>query len=173
MPMLDHILQALRQQADTRPDISGWDPPLSGSIDIRIDRDGRWFHEGVLFQRESIARLFASLLKREADGYCLVTPVEKWRIEVEDVPFVASLEAIVQDAGGQQVFFRTSLGEVFRLDAGHPLVFRGEPRKPYVTVRDGLEARISRAAYYQLSDSVVEQGGQWGVVSAGHFFVME
>mgnify|MGYP003693630191 CR=1 FL=1 len=37
-----------------------------------------------------LVKLFASVLRRETDGrYWLVTPAERGRIEVEDVPFLA------------------------------------------------------------------------------------
>jgi hypothetical protein len=45
---------------------------------------------------------------------------------------------------------------------------------PYVHVRKGLEARISRAVFYQLADLAVpgegEHAGYLGVWSGGYFF---
>ncbi|MBN9433721.1 MAG: DUF1285 domain-containing protein [Bosea sp.] len=97
-----------------------WNPPISGRIDIRIDRDGGWHHEGEPILREGLVRLFASVLRREADGgYVLVTPVEKVAIEVADVPFLAvDLSATASDP--PLITFRTNLGEEVPLDADHP-----------------------------------------------------
>jgi len=52
-----------------------------------------------------------------------------------------------------------------------------DDRAPYVLVRDRLEARLTRAVYYELVDCAVEhqsQGrAQLGVHSAGQFFPLE
>ena len=63
---------------------------VCGEIDIRIDRTGQWFHEGSPIGRIELVRLFATVLNKDAGGnYWLETPVEKGRIQVEDVPFMA------------------------------------------------------------------------------------
>jgi hypothetical protein len=61
-----------------------------GDIDMRIARDGTWYYKGSPIGRKELVCLFASVLKREADGsYVLETPVERARITVEDAPFIA------------------------------------------------------------------------------------
>ena len=53
-------------------------------------QDGTWLYCGSPIERKELVKLFASVLRREPDGsYWLVTPVERGRIEVDDVPFVA------------------------------------------------------------------------------------
>src|SRR5690348_1566288 len=66
-------------------------PPVDcGDFDIRIARDGTWFYRGSPILRPPLVKLFASVLRREGDGaYWLVTPAERGRIAVEDVPFIA------------------------------------------------------------------------------------
>ena len=60
-----------------------WNPSNCGFVDIAIDRDGRWFHEGSEIKRVELVSLFAGLLRREDDGaYYLVTPVEKVEVDV-------------------------------------------------------------------------------------------
>lgn len=152
-----------------------WNPPFTGRIDIRIDRDGGWHHEGTPILREGLVRLFASVLRREADGgYVLVTPVEKLEIEVADVPFLAvDLHAAASDR--PLLVFRTNLGEEVPLDADHPLRIDdggGEAFIPYVTVRPGLEARLTRAVAEDLAGHAVAKGGRLGVESGGQFFVI-
>ena len=57
---------------------------------MRIARDGTWFYQGSPINRLPLVKLFASVLRREDDGeYWLVTPVERGRVPVEDVPFTA------------------------------------------------------------------------------------
>jgi len=68
------------------PPVHLWNPPFCGDIDIQIDREGLWFHEGTRITRQPLVNLFSSVLKREADEYFLVTPAEKCRIQVKVAP---------------------------------------------------------------------------------------
>ncbi len=72
------------------PPVHLWHPEHCGDIDIRIRRDGVWFHEGTPIGREALVRLFSTVLRLDPDGYHLVTPVEKLKIQVEDAPFIAT-----------------------------------------------------------------------------------
>ncbi|WP_052711865.1 DUF1285 domain-containing protein [Elstera litoralis] len=123
-------------------------------------------------------KLFASVLRRVGDEYWLVTPVERGRIEVEDVPFLA-VELSAQGAGDAQVLsFRTNLDEIVTLDANHPLwVQQGadiEGPQPYILVKPGLEARLVRSVFYHLVDlAVIDAAGRTGVWSAGRFFPLD
>jgi hypothetical protein len=153
-----------------------------GDLDIRIAADGTWYHEGRPIRRMALVRLFASVLRREADGdYWLVTPVERARIRVDDAPFLA-VELKAEGAGeGQRLSFRTNLDEWVTAGPDHPIACRAQPGgrepAPYLLVRDGLEAKLSRAVYYELAERAVElgRGGRprLGVHSEGAFFPLE
>ncbi len=143
--------------------------PSCGDFDIRIARDGTWFHQGSPIGRKPLVRLFASVLRREADGeFWLVTPVERGRVIVDDAPFVA-VELAASGTGSSQILrFRTNIDDWVEADAAHPIRVAqapdsGEPR-PYILVRDGLEALIARSAYYHLVELAVEReaGGETG-----------
>ena len=154
-----------------------WNPAHCGEIDIRIDARGDWHHEGSPIRRQALVKLFATVLRREADGsYVLVTPAEKLQIRVEDVPFVAVEMAIEGEGDGQSLVFRTNVGDVVTVDPDHPLRVApegtGDGLVPYVLVRGGLEARLARSLVHELSDHFVQRGEEIGVVSAGHFFVI-
>ena len=164
---------------DSQAPAAGRPPQLfCGDIDIRIAGDGTWFHEGCPIGRLPLVKLFASVLRREDSDYWLVTPVEKARIVVDDVPFVAVEMEAEGNGEGQRLRFRTNLDEWVSADAAHPLAFRSLPgsdeKAPYLTVRDGLEARVARAAYYPLVELCVEREVEGrpvlGVWSAGVFF---
>lgn len=135
-------------------------------LGMRIDREGRWHYRGSPIGRQAMARLFAGILHRLPDGtYWLVTPAEQGRIEVEDVPFVA-VEMRAGGSGPDQVIdFRTNLDEWVTADADHPLrlgPFGAPPTQvPYVRVRDGLEARLTRPVFYELIE-LAEPGGEEG-----------
>ncbi len=94
-------------------------------------------------------KLLSSVLRLETDGeYYLVTPVEKLRICVDDAPFVG-VELQVEGQGREQrLVLRTNVDDIILVDADHPIrvvedVISSEP-SPYVMVRNGLEALISR-----------------------------
>ena len=154
-------------------------PPGCGDFDIRIARDGTWFHQGSPIGRKPLVRLFASVLRREADGgFWLVTPVERGRVIVDDAPFVAVELAASGTGSNQTLRFRTNIDDWVEADAAHPIRVAqapdsGEPR-PYILVRDRLEALIARSVYYHLVELAVEgeQDGETvlGVWSKAIFF---
>lgn len=173
LPQLFEAVAAAAAAGRGAPPVHLWNPPHCGEIDIRIARDGTWFHEGSPIGRPALVRLFASVLRRDPDGFHLVTPVEKLRITVEDAPFVAiGLEA---DAGALR--FATNVGDVVEAGPEHPIrVVQGAgggPR-PYVEVRGGLEALIARPVFYELAELGEARRGPEGlrleVVSNGRRF---
>ena len=42
------------------PPVHLWNPPFCGDIDMRIARDGTWFHEGTPIGRAPLVKLFSS-----------------------------------------------------------------------------------------------------------------
>jgi hypothetical protein len=126
-----------------------------GDIDIRIGRDGTWFYHGSPIGRKPLVKLFASVLRRESDGdYWLITPAERGRIKVDEVPFLAVEVNAAGSGAAQTLTFRTNLDEEVVADAAHPIRVVDDPDtqepRPYILVRDGLEARIVRPVFYEL-----------------------
>jgi len=149
---------------------------ICGDFDLRIARDGTWFYRGSPIGRIALVKLFAGVLRRDVDGsYWLVTPVEKGRVTVDDVPFVAVDFDSEGSGPGQRLTFRTNLDETVEVGPGRPIRVVesevGEPA-PYVLVRPGLEARIARAAFYRLVERGEIRDGRLGVWSGGAFFVL-
>jgi len=151
------------------PPVHLWNPPLSGDIDILIRKDGAWLHEGGIIGREALVRLFSRILRREGDETFLVTPVEKWRIRVEDAPFTA----VRVDRVGDDLSFLTNVGDEVVAGPDHPIRVQaaadGAPR-PYLGVRGGLEALITRPVFYELANLAEERAGELGVQSGGAWF---
>jgi len=180
-PALDDWYQELQKnQLDGPglPPVEKWNPPLSGDIDIRITRQGIWFHEGGEIKRQPLVKLFSSILKRENDDYFLVTPEEKWRIQVEDVPFFFTQLRVERKGDVQALIFSSSTDDQAIADVDHPLrvvvdAVSGEP-SPYLLLRGGMEGLLSRSVYYQLADiseaRQVDGKEVLGVTSMGGFF---
>lgn len=159
------------------PPVEQWNPAHCGDSDMRIARDGTWFHLGSPIGRPEMVRLFSTILRREPDGgYVLVTPVEKLDIAVEDAPFVAVEMKAEGDGRDTALAFRLNTGDLVTADADHPLRFeQGEdgPR-PYLRVRGGLEALIARPVYYDIAERALSGGDDpAGVWSNGAFFALE
>jgi hypothetical protein len=176
---LEAIVAALPRAGDKGPaPVDRWNPPYCGDIDMRIASDGTWFYMKTPIGRPALVRLFASVLKREEDKYFLVTPVEKIGISVDDAPFLA-VEMKTNEAG-DTLTFRTNVDEWVVCGLDHALRFEPEADtgglKPYLHVRRGLWAKVTRALFYDLVERGEERevGGErkFGVASGGAFFPM-
>ncbi|MDE2042434.1 MAG: DUF1285 domain-containing protein, partial [Alphaproteobacteria bacterium] len=161
---LPEIAKALAEQR--MPPVEHWHPTHCGTSEMRIARDGTWFHQGSPIGRMAMVQLFSTILRREADGgYVLVTPAEKLDIEVEDAPFVA-VEMKSEGAGeARRLAFRLNTDDVVVADVAHPIrmAHHGDEPRPYLHVRgsigNGLEALIARSVYYELVDLALDAGG--------------
>lgn len=177
-PGLNAVAEAASAAAPKRglPPVHLWNPAHSGEIDIVIRKDGSWWHEGARIGREALVRLFSTVLRKDPDGTWLVTPVEKLRIQVEDAPFVA----VRVDQDGGSLRFQTNVGDEVEAGPENPIRVEvdpgtGEPR-PYLHVRCGLEALISRPVFYELAELAEEretaEGPVLGVSSNGAWFAI-
>lgn len=176
---LEGVIAAARQAPGRGlPPVHLWNPPHSGEIDIVIRSDGRWVHEGATIHREALVRLFSTVLRKDPDGYWLVTPVEKMKIRVEDAPFLAiRLDRRVDAEGAAQLVFQTNVGDEVLAGPDHAIRVEvdaqsGEPR-PYLHVRRGLEALIARPVFYELVDMAETRDGVLGVASGGAWFPLD
>jgi len=152
------------------PPVHLWHPEHCGDIDIVIRADGTWMHEGSPIGRKELVRLFSTVLRLDPEGYHLVTPVEKMRITVEDLPF----RAVMMERRGADLVFTTDVGDEVVADADHPITVEtdpvtGEPA-PRIHVRRGLEARIARTVFYDLVEMAQAVDGRLCVTSAGLTF---
>ncbi|RJF90676.1 DUF1285 domain-containing protein [Sphingomonas cavernae] len=172
-------LAEVAKLADERrlPPVASWNPTHCGDSEMRIARDGTWFHQGSPIGRPAMVRLFSSILRREPDGgYVLVTPVEKLDIEVEDAPFVA-VEVKIDGAGRDAMLgFRLNTGDIVLAGRDHPVRFAAtaDGPHPYLSVRGGLEALLARSVWYELANLALTNGSEPpGLWSNGAFFPLE
>lgn len=171
---IDFAELARMADARTLPPVESWHPARCGDSDMRIARDGTWYHKGSPIARPALVRLFSTILRREPDGgYVLVTPGEKLDIAVEDAPFVAVELASEGEGSGRRLAFRLNTGDLVVAGPGHPLRFeaRDDGPRPYLAVRGGLDALVARPLYYELAEFAIgEDGDAPGVWSDGAFF---
>ena len=159
------------------PPVEQWHPTHCGDSDMRIARDGTWFHMGSPIGRAEMVRLFSTILRREPDGgFVLVTPVEKLDIAVEDAPFVAVEMKAEGEGRDARLAFRLNTGDLIAADAGHALRFEqhDDGPRPYLHVRGGLEALVARSVYYEIAERALSGDDEPpGVWSNGAFFALE
>ncbi|MFT3998087.1 MAG: DUF1285 domain-containing protein [Asticcacaulis sp.] len=149
--MNDWLSEATRFPEKIWP-VEDWHPRLCGAIDIRIQSDGVWLHEGRPIGRTALVRLFSRLLRHDEDGYVLVTPVEKLTIHVDDLPF-RIVDFDIGDAG--EVVFVTGQEDRVILGEAHPLIIdvMGEEWRPRLKVRGNLWGRLTRACAQRLFET--------------------
>lgn len=164
---LEGVIAAAKRAAPRGlPPVHLWNPAHCGAIDIVIRKDGLWFHEGTPIGREALVRLFSTVLRKDPEGFVLVTPAEKLAITVEDAPFIAVRVDRIDDV----LRFTTNVGDEVEAGSDHPIRVEtdrasGEPR-PYVHVRGGLRALISRPVFYELVEMTEPRDLGGGLVMA-------
>ncbi|MCW0046736.1 DUF1285 domain-containing protein [Brevundimonas sp. BT-123] len=152
------------------PPVHLWHPEHCGDIDIVIRADGVWMHEGSPIGRKELVRLFSTVLRKDPDGYHLVTPVEKLKITVEDLPF----RAVAMRREGDALIFTTDVGDEVRASEADPIVVETDPTTgepaPRIHVRRDLWARIARSVFYEMVEMAQEVDGRLVVRSGGQIF---
>ncbi|MDX2276821.1 MAG: DUF1285 domain-containing protein [Hyphomonadaceae bacterium] len=174
------MLAALKTEAGAEtnggrdpPPVERWNPAHCGDIGMEILADGTWKHEGTRITRESLVRLFASILRKDEDGETyLVTPVEKIIVRVADAPFTAI--RVDRDGAGesQTLAFTTNVGDVVTAGPANPIrvSYSADEPRPYILVRGKLEARILRAPFYEMVEWAELRDGKLGLWSGGAWF---
>ncbi len=162
LPSLFDQLGRFENPLTDLPPIDKWSLDLSGNMDMIIKSNGDWVHEGGIIKRQKLSRLFSSILKKEGEDYFLLTPIEKWKITVEDQPFVIVL---MEEQDGV-IKLITNMGDEIALGAN--CIFEVDDHEaPKVLVRKNLYARLNRAVFYQLADTAKEEGQNYFIMSQG------
>ena len=165
-------LRDVHSQERGLPPVELWNPPVCADIGMEIRTDGSWWHEGARITRQPLIDLFATVLRKDADGQTwLVTPGEKIIVHVQDAHFLGTRVDQVETSLGTAIALTTNVGDLVAIGPEHPLrvvidAETGAPR-PYVMVRGRLEARILRAPFYELVSLGHERDGQFEIISQG------
>lgn len=157
--------------------VEQWQPEYCGELDLMIKANGDWFYMGTSIKRQRLVQLFTTVLWRDVKGdgaHYLITPIEKIKIKVEDVAFIAT-DMLVKGEGQDQVIaVQTNLAGQVVIGAEHPIRFAHEDQQfmAYVLIRYGLEAKLTRALCYQLADYMVERDGKFILISDNQQFAV-
>ncbi len=172
---LDQLAARIADRA--LPPVDRWNPSHCGTSEMRIARDGTWYHQGNPIGREAMVRLFATVLRREPDGsHVLVTPAEKLSIEVEATAFRALTMTMEGSGAARRIAFALDSGDAVIAGPDHPLTVVATPQgpSPRLAVRHGLEAELARPLYYELAEVALSEGHDPpGIWSNGTFFTLD
>nr|WP_294849223.1 DUF1285 domain-containing protein [uncultured Sphingomonas sp.] len=172
---LTALAEAINARGGSAP-VDRWNPDHCGDSEIRIARNGTWFHQGSPISRPEMVRLFSTVLRREPDGsHVLVTPVEKLSIEVESTAFRATQMTMAGTGKDRRIGLTLDSGDAVIVGPDHPLriIDNGDGPSPRILVRFGLEAELAHPLYYELADiALSEANDPPGVWSDGQFFPM-
>ncbi|WP_306003386.1 DUF1285 domain-containing protein [Brevundimonas sp. C43] len=168
---LNAVAEAAKQApGNGLPPVHLWHPEHCGDIDIVIRANGVWMHEGSPIGRKELVRLFSTVLRKDPDGYHMVTPVEKLKITVEDLPF----RAVAMRRDGDALIFTTDVSDEVRASEADPIVVETDPTTgepaPRIHVRRDLWARIARSVFYEMVEMAQEVDGRLVVRSGGQIF---
>lgn len=154
---LSAIEKSLNELSGDAYPLEKWHPELCHPMDMVIDVNGQWLHEGEVIKREKMVMLFAKILIKQSDDYFLITPVEKLKITIEDAPFViVDFEVAALNTPQQVIWLISNIGDRVALSNDYPMVLKGGEQRPYINLWRGLDALVSRSVYYQLVDLATE-----------------
>ena len=166
---LDQILEEIASHS--KPPVHLWKPDHQGEIDIRIDVNANWFHEGEVIARDKLVQLFSTILWSEGDDFFLVTPAEKLKITVEDTPYVIhQMEKV--DATWVAT---TNTHEQLIISEEHPVELRYFLNEwiPYIRIRYDLWGRVNRSIYYQwVEEALTKDSENLTLTSSGYEFAV-
>ena len=140
---------------------------MSGRLHTRedsglvLDREGRWFHDGVLVEHPKIAEAFNRGIERDEQGRYVLRFGDDWCfVTVEDAP----LQVETATPAGESVALALSNG-------------RREPLRPetlslrdgvlYCVAESGLTARFGRSAQFALGSLLEERPDGYVLVLGG------
>lgn len=133
---------------------------------LRLDREGRWWHEGQVVEHGGLLAALHRWLDRLEDGrYVLRLDERRYAyVDVEDAPY--QVRTVIRDPG-QPLRLLLSDGSEEVLDPETLSV--GDDHALYCRVKQGrFEARFSRGAYYLLADQIEETDGGFAFGDGAH-----
>ena len=147
-----------------------------------IDAYGDWYYMGSKITRMPMIKLFSSILVKDKDNtFHLRTPVEDVLVEVIDVPYIIKEMFVKDEDGLKYIYFKTNVDNILTVGIKNPIWLEKKQNKdeliPYVLVKKGLIAKISRPVYYQLMELLdiknIKNVMYNGVYSGRDFFILD
>ena len=152
---ISDIEKNLRGQKKKFPPVDSWNPELCVGQEFFINREGEWFYNQSPVKNKRLINLFSTVLRKDANEYFLVTPVEKVPVKVEFAPY----KIIDFNISANEVKLITNLNYEFVLNKINStrLIQYKKTYIPLVNVRKNIEGFFNRNTYYKLVDFALEK----------------
>ena len=147
-----------------------------------INEHGDWYYKASKINRHAIVKLFSTILVRDNDNtFHLRTPVEDVLVDVIDVPYIVKEMFVKNEGSLKYIYFKTNVDNILTAGIKNPIWLEKKKNKdeliPYVLVKKGLIAKISRPVYYQLMELLdiknIKNIMYNGVYSGKEFFILD
>jgi uncharacterized protein len=138
---------------------------------LRLDREGRWWHEGCPVEHRGLAQALCRWLDQLDDGrYVVRLDADRYAyVEVEDAPYLVLTVTLEREADGVHLQLHLSDGSVEEL--AYATLSVGREQALYCQVRERFAARFSRAAYYLVGELIEEtDDGRFALRAAGQLW---
>ena len=142
---------------------------------ITIDKEGRWFHEGLEMIHRDIVLLLYRHLEVDSQGcYVIEWQGERCYVEVEDAPFVVRRVVLEGPTASQEARFLLYLSDDTRESLMPDTLSVGNANVLYCRVKNQtFPARFNRPAYYQLAEHIEAQDGVYLLPLNGRKHVLQ
>ncbi len=139
MPQRTGLARADHMREDERPSLF-------------LDKEGRWFHEGVEITHLRTRLLFSRSIRRNPSGrYFVHVGPESAEVVVEDAPYTVKSVTTDEDRRGLTKGYTLHLNDGTKEFLASGSVRMSDENVMYCRVKGGAErARFLRAAYYQI-----------------------
>ena len=147
-----------------------------------INEHGDWYYKESKITRHAMVKLFSTILVRDDDNtFHLRTPVEDVLVEVTDAPFIIKEMFVKNEGNLKYLCFKTNVDTILVAGIKNPIWLEKKKSNndliPYVLVKKGLIAKISRPVYYQLTEMLdiknIKNIICNGVYSGKDFFILD
>jgi len=120
-------------------------------VQLRLDGEGEWYHEGVQITHERTKKLFTKSITKDKDGrYVIRIGKEEALVKVEDAPFLVTSAERMADGT-----IRISLNDETSEELDLQGLWIGKNNVLYCKVKNGqFHAKFKRSAYYQLAEFI-------------------
>lgn len=142
-------------------------------VDLRLDREGRWWHEGSFVEHLRLARALHRWLDQLPDGRYIVR-IDSQRfvyVKVDDAPYVVRTIRVDDTGQASRIFLHLSDETEEELDYSSLTV--GPDDALYGRVKGRFNARFSRQAQHLIGELIAEAHGGFVLRAAGKQWKIE
>lgn len=131
------------------------------SCEIKIDKEGRWFHKGAeMIRRDFIQLFYQNMELNSSSQYIINWMGQSCYVDVEDTAFVVKSVICKNTGTDLGTRFIVVLNDYTNEDLSPDTLYVGSSNILYCRVKErSFPARFNRASYYQIAQYFEEEKG--------------